>query len=267
MLMRGLPACKRKEKALEESSKKVRVDIPISVAPISAMGAPEIALEVKVSPAIESDPIARVVDPPMPSSPPTEFQVPEPPLEKEKEVRKKKIRRALRKSQRKAQEDHQAKVEHLIKERNEVDRSFKDRSVEVKVLQEALCKEKEASIELKAILDLEEERRKRAEAKIAKLKEQILRLISEASARSIEVFKVSSKMRDLNVKFGQEAFNKGYKLCEESVTNKFSELDLDFLYEGASEEVVLDAATQSSGLYRYPLNSAAFFLSYRLSLA
>ena len=38
-------------------------------------------------------------------------------------------------------------------------------------------------------------------------------------------------MRDLNVRFGQEAFIKGFKLCQEKVARKFSKLDLSFLGE------------------------------------
>ena len=53
MLMRGLSACKRKGKAPDESSKKARVDIPIFMAPISAMGAPEITPEIEVPPIVE----------------------------------------------------------------------------------------------------------------------------------------------------------------------------------------------------------------------
>ncbi|EHA8587210.1 hypothetical protein COCNU_scaffold001580G000010 [Cocos nucifera] len=115
----------------------------------------------------------------------------------------------------KVQEDHQAKVECLIKKRDEIDRSFKDKSTKIEVLQEALHKEKETSVELKATLNLKEEQRKKVEAKTIELKEQILRQVSEALVRAIEEFKVSSKMKDLNVKFGQEAFNKGYELYEE----------------------------------------------------
>ncbi|KAG1366801.1 hypothetical protein COCNU_13G005910 [Cocos nucifera] len=163
----------------------------------------------------------------------------------------------------KAHEDHQIEVERLIKEQDEVDCSLKRKTIEVEVLQEALhkekeaseelrttlsleeewrrrealCKEKEASEELRTALGLEEEYKRRVEAKTAKLKEQISRQISEVTARTIEEFKIFFEMRDLNVRFGQEAFNKGYELYEEWVANKFLELDFDFLYEGASEEV------------------------------
>ena len=102
----------------------------------------------------------------------------------------------------KAQKDHQAKVKHLIRKRDEIDHSFKDRSIEVEVLQEALRKKKKTSMELKAALDSEEKWRKRVEVKTAKLKEHISTQISEAATQAIEKFKISSKMRDLNVKFG-----------------------------------------------------------------
>ena len=52
----------------------------------------------------------------------------------------------------------------------------------------------------------------------------------------VEEFKASAEMRDLNVKFGQEAFIKGFELCQEKVVRKFSELDLSFLGEASEDE-------------------------------
>ena len=102
-------------------------------------------------------------------------------------------------------------------------------------------------MELKATLDLEEEQRKRAEAETIELKKQIFAQISNPIAQEIEKYKISFEMRNLNVKFGQKAFNKGYELGEERVANKFLKLDLDFLYEGTSEEAA-DPSTSITSL-------------------
>ncbi|KAG1362587.1 hypothetical protein COCNU_10G008060 [Cocos nucifera] len=199
------------------------------------MGIPEIALEVEIPPTVEFDLAADVADPPMPLSPPTKIQISEPSLERKKEAGKKRIKRALRKFQQKLW------IESLMPMSTNAPEIRLDpfsRSVEIKVLQEALCKEKVILMGLKTTLDLEEEQKKRDEVETAELKEQISMQISKAAAQAIEKFKISSKMRDLNAKFGHEAFNKGYELCEERVANKFPKLDLNFLYERASEEVV-----------------------------
>ena len=50
---------------------------------------------------------------------------------------------------------------------------------------------------------LEEERRKKAEVKVGKLKDQASKQILEVKIQGVEEFKVSSKMRDMNVAFGQ----------------------------------------------------------------
>ncbi|KAG1366997.1 putative ensconsin-like [Cocos nucifera] len=101
MLSKGLPARKRTWKASSESLRKARVDIPISVAPVSVMGIPKIYPKVEIPPTIESKPIIDVVEPSMLLSPPTKIQVLEPPLGRKKEVWKKRTRRTIRKSQRK----------------------------------------------------------------------------------------------------------------------------------------------------------------------
>ncbi|EHA8587910.1 hypothetical protein COCNU_scaffold003553G000040 [Cocos nucifera] len=72
----------------------------------------------------------------------------------------------------KAQEDHQAKVSCLQKEKAaKVNRLTRDKAAEVGVLQEALKKEEQTSVELKATLVLEEKRSKKVEVKITELKE------------------------------------------------------------------------------------------------
>ena len=47
----------------------------------------------------------------------------------------------------------------------------------------------------------------------------------------MEEFKVSSVMEDLQVQFGQDAFIKGFELCQKKVAGRFLELDLGFLNE------------------------------------
>ena len=78
---------------------------------------------------------------------------------------------------------------------------------------------------------------RKAEAEVENLTEQILVLISEARVLVVEEFKASTEMRDLNVKFGQEAFIKGFELCQEKVVKKFFKLDLSFLDEASEDEV------------------------------
>ncbi|EHA8587940.1 hypothetical protein COCNU_scaffold003633G000030 [Cocos nucifera] len=142
----------------------------------------------------------------------------------------------------KAQEDLQAKVNHLWDKKTvEVDHLLKQKVVEVGGLQEVLRKEEHTSVGLKATFALEEERRKKAKVKIAELKDQTSRQISKAKIRAMEEFKVFSQMRDLNVAFSQEAFQKGYELYEGRVVSKFFELNLDFLYEEATDPSAIAA--------------------------
>ena len=75
-------------------------------------------------------------------------------------------------------------------------------------------KEEQTSIDLKAAL---EEERKKTEAEVSKLKEQIPTLVSEAWAQAVEEFKTSFEIRDLNIQFGHAAFIKGFELCQEKV--------------------------------------------------
>ena len=77
---------------------------------------------------------------------------------------------------------------------------------------------------------------RKVEAEVANLVEQIPILISEARVLTVEEFKASAEMRDLNVKFSQEAFVKGFELYEEKVAKKFFELNLSFLDEAPKDE-------------------------------
>ena len=88
-----------------------------------------------------------------------------------------------------------------------------------------------------------EETVRKAEVEVANLAEQIPVLVSEARALAVEEFKASAEMRDLNVQFGQEAFTKGFELCQEKMSNKFPELDLSFLEESEDEVGPSSAAT------------------------
>ncbi|EHA8588479.1 hypothetical protein COCNU_scaffold005400G000010 [Cocos nucifera] len=65
----------------------------------------------------------------------------------------------------------QAEVESLLKEKDEVGCSLREKSLEVEGLEEMLHMEKETSTELKAALAIEEEWRKKIEAELAELKE------------------------------------------------------------------------------------------------
>ena len=73
-------------------------------------------------------------------------------------------------------------------------------------------------------------------AQVSELKAQIPSLVSEVGARAMEEFKTSSKIEDLQVQFGQDAFIKGFELCQEKVVRKFFELDLGFLDETSDNE-------------------------------
>ena len=106
------------------------------------------------------------------------------------------------------------------------------KTVEVAALQEALKREKKAREEERQIL---KESARKAEAEVAHLVEQTPVLVSEARALAVEEFKAPTEMRDLDVQFGQEAFIKGFELCQEKVASKFPELDLGFLEESEDE--------------------------------
>ncbi|EHA8588727.1 hypothetical protein COCNU_scaffold006501G000010 [Cocos nucifera] len=131
----------------------------------------------------------------------------------------------------KAQEDLRAKVCHLQERINEVEHLVEEKAADIESLQDALREEEFASDGLKAALALEEERRKEVENRIVELKIQMAKSISEAMTRAMEVFKTSPEMQNLNVEFGQEAFIKGFELCEGRIARRFSKLDLSFLEE------------------------------------
>ena len=114
------------------------------------------------------------------------------------------------------------------------------KTAEVAALQEALESEKKAREEERKIL---EESARKSEAEVAHLVEQTPVLVSEARALAVEEFKASAEMRDLNVQFGQEAFTKGFELCQEKVAIKYPELDLGFLEESEDEAGPSSAAT------------------------
>ena len=110
---------------------------------------------------------------------------------------------------------------------------LKEKATEVVALQEALEREKQAREEER---QTSEETVRKVEAEVANLVEQISVLVSEARVLAVEEFKTFVEMRDLNVWFGQEAFIKGFELCQEKVARKFPELDLSFLGEESEDE-------------------------------
>ena len=120
------------------------------------------------------------------------------------------------------EEHHRAEVARL-----------KEKAAEVVALQEALEREKQAREEGR---QTSEETVRKTEAEVANLVEQISVLISEARVLAVEEFMTSVEMRDMNVRFGQEAFIKGFELCQEKVTRKFPEIDLSFLGEESEDE-------------------------------
>ena len=88
-----------------------------------------------------------------------------------------------------------------------------------------------------------EESARKAEAEVAHLAEQTPVLVSKARALAVEEFKASVEMRELNVQFGQEAFTKGFELCQEKVGSRYPDLDLGFLEESEDEAGPSSAAT------------------------
>ena len=110
---------------------------------------------------------------------------------------------------------------------------LKEKAAEVVALQEALEREKQAREEERQTL---EETMRKAKAEVTNLAEQTPVLVSEVRVLTVEECKASAEMRDLNIKFGQEAFIKGFELCQEKVVRKFSELDLSFLGEVSEDE-------------------------------
>ena len=114
------------------------------------------------------------------------------------------------------------------------------KTAKVAALQEALERERQAREEERQAQEEErrilEESARKAEAEVTHLVEQTPVLVSEARALAVEEFKASAEMRDLNIQFGQEAFIKGFELCQEKVARKFFKLDLSFLGEESEDE-------------------------------
>ncbi|XP_073104792.1 uncharacterized protein [Elaeis guineensis] len=123
------------------------------------------------------------------------------------------------------------------------------KTAEVAALQEALERERQAREEERQAREEErrilEESAKKAEAEVTHLVEQTPVLVSEARALTVEEFKASAEMRELNVQFGQEAFTKGFELCQEKVASRYPDLDLGFLEESEDEAGPSSIATQS----------------------
>ncbi|EHA8587070.1 hypothetical protein COCNU_scaffold001372G000010 [Cocos nucifera] len=93
---------------------------------------------------------------------------------------------------------------------------MKEKAMENENLWGALWKEELVSIELKAALVLEEEK-KEVEIKVIELEVKMSKSILEVVVRGMEEFKASSKIKDLNIAFDQKAFIKGLELCEDRV--------------------------------------------------
>ncbi|EHA8586736.1 hypothetical protein COCNU_scaffold000853G000010 [Cocos nucifera] len=213
MLSKGLQARKRKGAASDElATKKAKVNAPSSITPTNVATTTKVAITDEVIPVAKVDAATKGSLPPSSMSPPVEDPTPQPPVRREEGERKK---------------DKRVIMKVLRKEKaTEVDHLLKDKAVKVEGLQKILRKEELTSVELQAALDLEEERRKKVEAKVGELKDQASKQISEVKIQAMEEFKDSSKVRDLNVTFGQEAFQKGYELCGDRVAAKFLKLDL-----------------------------------------
>ena len=90
-------------------------------------------------------------------------------------------------------------------------------------------------------LALEIERRKKAENKIAKKERQI----SEVKEQVVLDFKVSNDLENININFANEAFIRGFKLCQRNVVEKFSELDFSFLTVESSDEEAEPSTTST----------------------
>ncbi|EHA8588961.1 hypothetical protein COCNU_scaffold007421G000020 [Cocos nucifera] len=132
----------------------------------------------------------------------------------------------------KAKEDLQVEIDYLkAKKAVEVECFAWEKAAKVRSLQDVLQKEEFILLRLKAMLALEEERRKEVEIKVIDLEARMVKLILQAMARTVEEFKASFEIRNLNIAFGQQAFIKSFKLCEGRVVRKFFELDLGFLEE------------------------------------
>ncbi|EHA8586350.1 hypothetical protein COCNU_scaffold000196G000020 [Cocos nucifera] len=92
---------------------------------------------------------------------------------------------------------------HLQKKIDEVEHHAEEKMAKIGSLQSVLRKEEFVSTRFKAALALEEERKKEAEIKVIELEARMAKSISEVMIQTVEQFKTSSKMRNLNVEFGQ----------------------------------------------------------------
>ncbi|EHA8587127.1 hypothetical protein COCNU_scaffold001459G000090 [Cocos nucifera] len=96
-----------------------------------------------------------------------------------------------------------------------INRLMEEKAAKVGSLQEVLKEEEKTSMGLKVALASEEEKRKKIEGKVSELERQVSRHILEAKAQAIEEFKIFSEIRDLNIQFSKEAFQKGFELYED----------------------------------------------------
>ncbi|EHA8586313.1 hypothetical protein COCNU_scaffold000172G000020 [Cocos nucifera] len=308
MLTKWLFTKKRKGKAQEDGSKRVKVSVSSSGVPASTTAAFEVIVDVKIASTTKVDIASVGLVPSMPSGPSSGDRVLELPIKKEiGEGRKKKaivkmsykahldgpdgndnergedpfnnpkivrnlvdrfaipkvvdqmadldpwqliwssleiilkldhqmlthIKRVHRQEAEahKTQEDLRAEVHHLQERVNKVEHLAEKKVADIKSLQDVLHEEEFALVRLKAALALEEERRKEAKNRVAKLETQMAKSISEAMIRAVEEFKTSSEMQNLNVKFSQEAFIKDFKFYEGRIARRFPKLDLGFLKE------------------------------------
>ncbi|EHA8588750.1 hypothetical protein COCNU_scaffold006562G000020 [Cocos nucifera] len=109
---------------------------------------------------------------------------------------------------------------------------------EVEGLQETVRDVERASAKAKEELASEVEKRRKIEVEMAEKERQTSKWILEAKVQTVEEFKASSEMKNIKVEFTQLSFIKGFKLCQKNGIDKFPELDLSFLDEGASDDKV-----------------------------
>ena len=91
---------------------------------------------------------------------------------------------------------------------------------------------------------------------------QTLEKILEVKVQAIEEFKASSEMKNKKIEFALLSFIKRFELCQKNVTDKFFELDLSFLDEGAFDDeagpstIVADLPPVDSSSTMPPIASA-----------
>ncbi|EHA8586232.1 hypothetical protein COCNU_scaffold000110G000100 [Cocos nucifera] len=101
----------------------------------------------------------------------------------------------------------------------EVEHLKETHSAKVEYLQEALKRDKQASVELKAALALEEKKRKKAKAKIVEER----RRVAKAEGQAILSFKSLKELEGIKVEFTQVAFGKGFNFCQKKLLRSFSD--------------------------------------------